>query len=173
MVVLTPWGTPALGVICGLLETGDSALSKAISHLQKTGYLQVCKGYLANKPRTWVKATMAGADAFDAHISALREISYGNSRRQIWVLTKTLKTNSAPGRGSRKVLSQNEPAEDFTVWRGLVLFVASLGRIFIKHQILVGLIGERTIAAELLVFLCAQFAHPVHRLIKSHGLRLG
>lgn len=58
-----------------LLETDDSALSKAITHLENAGYVKVTKGYFGNRPRTWVVTTTKGATAFRRHVSALQEIA--------------------------------------------------------------------------------------------------
>ena len=60
-----------------LLETDDSALSKAISTLKTAGYLMVRKGYVGNRPRTWLTATPAGSAAMKIHIAALQAIAAG------------------------------------------------------------------------------------------------
>lgn len=57
-----------------ILQASDSVLSKAISHLQEGGYVAGRKGYVGTRPRTWVRATAAGQEAFAAHLRALREI---------------------------------------------------------------------------------------------------
>ena len=58
-----------------LLEADDSVLSKAVSHLERTGYVKVTKGYVGNRPRTWVESTPTGAHAFQQHLVALRAIA--------------------------------------------------------------------------------------------------
>ena len=58
-----------------LIETDDSSLSKAVSRLETTGYVAVRKGYVANKPRTWVRATAAGLKALRVHSAALHAIT--------------------------------------------------------------------------------------------------
>ena len=60
-----------------LLEANDSVLSKAISHLEKAGYVKVTKGYVGNRPRTWIESTMKGHRAYQNHLLALRAISEG------------------------------------------------------------------------------------------------
>ncbi len=60
-----------------ILETEDSALSKAISHLERAGYVKVTKGYAGNRPRTWIQATTTGHRAYQAHLLALRAITEG------------------------------------------------------------------------------------------------
>lgn len=63
-----------------LIETEDSALSKAITRLNKEGYLVARKGYVDNKPRTWLRATPAGLKALARHSAALQAISTGYPR---------------------------------------------------------------------------------------------
>jgi DNA-binding MarR family transcriptional regulator len=58
-----------------LIETDDSALSKAISRLEADHYIGVRKGYVANKPRTWLRATPAGLKALRTHSAALQAIA--------------------------------------------------------------------------------------------------
>lgn len=57
-----------------VLQCGDSALSKAIAHLQAAGYVAARRGVVGGRQRTWVRSTAAGRDAFAAHLNALREI---------------------------------------------------------------------------------------------------
>lgn len=58
-----------------LLETDDSALSKAISTLSTAAYVAVRKGYVGNRPRTWVTVTVAGSAAMNIHVAALQAIA--------------------------------------------------------------------------------------------------
>jgi len=60
-----------------LLETNDSALSKAISTLKTAGNLMVRKVYVGNRPRRWLTATPAGSVATKVHIAALQAIAAG------------------------------------------------------------------------------------------------
>lgn len=60
-----------------LLEADDSVLSKSIAHLEKVGYVKVHKGYLGNRPRTWIEATEKGHTAYLQHLAALRAIAGG------------------------------------------------------------------------------------------------
>lgn len=57
-----------------VLQVGDSALSKSISHLQVTGYVTTRRGEVGSRPRTWVCSTAKGERAFTAHLQALQEI---------------------------------------------------------------------------------------------------
>ena len=65
------------GTLRDLLETDDSALSKAIGTLGAAGYLAVRKGYVGNRPRTWLTATSAGITALRIHVAALQAIAAG------------------------------------------------------------------------------------------------
>ncbi|WP_426183658.1 transcriptional regulator [Microbacterium sp. TWP3-1-2b2] len=57
-----------------ILQVGDSALSKSISHLHVTGYVSTRRGDVGSRPRTWVRSTAKGERAFTAHLRALQEI---------------------------------------------------------------------------------------------------
>lgn len=52
---------------------GDSLLSKHVSALDKAGYMQVTKGYVGKKPRTWYALTDEGAPAFD-YVATLHQV---------------------------------------------------------------------------------------------------
>lgn len=60
--------------LADILQVGDSALSKAISHLHDTGYVFSRKRQVNSRPRTTVHATKLGRDAFAGHLQALRDI---------------------------------------------------------------------------------------------------
>lgn len=62
------------GTLADIIQAGDSAVSKAISHLQIAGYVFARKGYVGSRPRTWVHSTAAGQKAFAGHLRALRAI---------------------------------------------------------------------------------------------------
>jgi DNA-binding MarR family transcriptional regulator len=53
----------------------DSALSKQVSTLAKAEYVEVRKGYVGNRPRTWLRITGTGRDALAGHVAALQEIA--------------------------------------------------------------------------------------------------
>lgn len=53
----------------------DSALSKQVTTLEGAGYVSVRKGAVARRPRTWVRLTRAGRQAFAGHLDALRAIA--------------------------------------------------------------------------------------------------
>ena len=58
-----------------VIEADDSVLSKAISHLEKLGYVRVKKGYVGNRPRTRISSSGKGRRAFSAHVQALHAIT--------------------------------------------------------------------------------------------------
>jgi DNA-binding MarR family transcriptional regulator len=72
--------------ICGLLAgaewvefavvrdsvgVSDSVLSKHSRALEEAGYLEVRKGAVGRRPRTWFRLTGAGREAFAAHLAWL------------------------------------------------------------------------------------------------------
>lgn len=59
------------------VQLTDSALSKAVSVLEDAGYVKVRKAFVGKFPRTWLKLTKSGHDAFAAHLAALRDIVGG------------------------------------------------------------------------------------------------
>ena len=52
----------------------DSALSKQLITLDEAGYVQIRKGFIGKRPRTWAKLTTLGRAAFEQHVAALQEI---------------------------------------------------------------------------------------------------
>ncbi len=57
------------------VEITDSALSKQSATLESAGYLEVTKGRVGRKPRTWLALTDAGRAALTRHLAALRAIT--------------------------------------------------------------------------------------------------
>jgi DNA-binding MarR family transcriptional regulator len=57
-----------------LLELTDGNLGAHLAKLEEAGYVQVKKTFVARKPRTFITATGKGRDAFEEHISALKQI---------------------------------------------------------------------------------------------------
>jgi DNA-binding MarR family transcriptional regulator len=53
----------------------DSVLSKQIKQLEDAGYVKMRKGAANGRPRTWIRLTGRGRQAFAAHVAALREIA--------------------------------------------------------------------------------------------------
>ncbi len=75
--------------ICGLLASGadwvefaalrdaagisDSVLSKQSRLLEDAGYVEVRKGAVGRRPRTWFRLTPNGREAFQAHVAWLQQ----------------------------------------------------------------------------------------------------
>jgi DNA-binding MarR family transcriptional regulator len=75
--------------ICGLLASGadwvefaalrdaagisDSVLSKQSRILEDAGYVEVRKGAVGRRPRTWFRLTPNGREAFQAHVAWLQQ----------------------------------------------------------------------------------------------------
>ena len=75
--------------ICGLLASGadwvefaalrdaagisDSVLSMQSRLLEDAGYVEVSKGAVGRRPRTWFRLTPHGREAFQAHVAWLRQ----------------------------------------------------------------------------------------------------
>lgn len=57
------------------VEITDSALSKQVATLETAGYVDVAKGRVGRRPRTWLTLTDAGRDALARHLSALQAIA--------------------------------------------------------------------------------------------------
>jgi DNA-binding MarR family transcriptional regulator len=76
--------------ICGLLAAGadwiefaalrdaagisDSVLSKQSRVLEEAGYVQVRKGAVGRRPRTWFRLTPAGREAVQGHLAWLAQL---------------------------------------------------------------------------------------------------
>jgi len=77
--------------ICGLLASGadwvefaalrdsagisDSVLSKQSRLLEDAGYVDVRKGAVGRRPRTWFRLTPHGREAFHAHVAWLQQVA--------------------------------------------------------------------------------------------------
>lgn len=57
-----------------VVEVSDSLLSQHMTRLEEAGYVQVRKGHVGKRPRTWLSLTAEGRVAFDEHVAALRAI---------------------------------------------------------------------------------------------------
>lgn len=61
------------------LGVSDSVLSRHISALEKAGMVEVKKGYVGKRPRTWVSISSEGSTRLDNHVQALRELAGGGA----------------------------------------------------------------------------------------------
>jgi DNA-binding MarR family transcriptional regulator len=57
------------------VEITDSVLSKQVAVLEQAGYVEVKKGYVGKRPRTWLSLTATGRKAYTAHLAALNRIA--------------------------------------------------------------------------------------------------
>jgi len=57
------------------VEITDPALSKQCALLETAGYLEVTKGRVGRRPRTWLALTDDGRAALARHLTALRAIA--------------------------------------------------------------------------------------------------
>jgi len=57
------------------LEMSDSALSKQASTLEREGYVEIRKGYIGKRPRTWLQLTTQGRLRLSRHIDALHRLA--------------------------------------------------------------------------------------------------
>ncbi|HWC78752.1 MAG TPA: transcriptional regulator [Pseudonocardiaceae bacterium] len=63
------------GFVRDSVKLSDSALSKQVTTLSKNGQVEVRKGYVGKRPRTWLNLTATGRDVLAEHISALQAIA--------------------------------------------------------------------------------------------------
>ena len=56
------------------LDLSKSALSKHLTHLVDAGYVSQVRALRDSRNRLWLSLTELGADAYSAHVSALRAI---------------------------------------------------------------------------------------------------
>ena len=57
-----------------MLGVADSALSKHSRTLEDAGYLEVRKGSVGRRPRTWFRLTPAGRTALRSHLAWLADL---------------------------------------------------------------------------------------------------
>ena len=57
-----------------ILELTDGNLGAHLGKLNAAGYVRIEKMFIERKPRTFIKLTGKGRDAFEEHIKALKEI---------------------------------------------------------------------------------------------------
>ncbi|WP_203841494.1 winged helix-turn-helix domain-containing protein [Winogradskya humida] len=63
------------GFVRDTVGLSDSTLSKRVSQLGDAGFVEVRKGYVGKRPRTWLNLSEAGRAALRSHIAMLREIA--------------------------------------------------------------------------------------------------
>jgi DNA-binding transcriptional ArsR family regulator len=65
---------PEFSFVRDSVAISDSALSKQVSMLEKHHYVDVKKGYVGKRPRTWLNITQPGLTALALHVRALERI---------------------------------------------------------------------------------------------------
>ena len=60
-----------------LLKLTDGNLGAHLAKLEEARYIKIEKTFVERKPRTYVKATGKGRDAFADHVDALKQIIKG------------------------------------------------------------------------------------------------
>ena len=60
-------------VVRDSVGVSDSVLSKQSRALEEAGYLEVRKGAVGRRPRTWFRLTPEGRSAFAGHVAWLQE----------------------------------------------------------------------------------------------------
>jgi DNA-binding transcriptional ArsR family regulator len=73
LLAATQWAE--FGYVRDALEMSDSALSKQVTTLGRLAYVDVDKGYVGKRPRTWLRLSGAGRAALRGHIAALEQIA--------------------------------------------------------------------------------------------------
>ena len=63
------------GFVRDSVDLTDPALSKQVSTLSKAEYVEVRKGYVDKKPRTWLRVTSHARTRLKRHIRALQAIA--------------------------------------------------------------------------------------------------
>lgn len=71
------------GFVRDQVEVSDSVLSKQVTALEEAGYVNVRKGFVGRRPRTWFSLTRAGRQRFDRHLAALHRIAAGDLGDQV------------------------------------------------------------------------------------------
>lgn len=69
----TDWAE--FGTVRDLTRLSDSMLSKHSQVLADAEYLEVHKGAVGRRPRTWFRITRHGRQAYESHLAALRQLT--------------------------------------------------------------------------------------------------
>ena len=75
MAYLSEVDRAEFGLVRDCVELTAPVLSKQVGTLEEAGYVQVDKGYVGKRPRTWLSLTRTGRAALDQHLAALRAIA--------------------------------------------------------------------------------------------------
>ncbi|MFD2840506.1 winged helix-turn-helix domain-containing protein [Populibacterium corticicola] len=61
------------------LQVSDSVLSRQATHLESLGIIEIRKGYVGKRPRTWLALTENGRSQWASHVAALQAIAGGHA----------------------------------------------------------------------------------------------
>ncbi|MEU6890717.1 transcriptional regulator [Streptomyces sp. NPDC046557] len=75
VAALAPLDKAEFGFLRDLVEISDSALSKQVAALEEAGYVDVHKGRVGRRPRTWLSLSPEGRAVYQRHLAALRAIA--------------------------------------------------------------------------------------------------
>lgn len=59
------------------LQVSDSVLSRQAAQLEELGIVEIKKGYVGKRPRTWLGLTADGRAQWSSHLAALQAIAQG------------------------------------------------------------------------------------------------
>lgn len=74
IALLAPTDEMEFSAVRDTAGISDSTLSKQATALQAAGYIHIRKGHVGRRPRTWLRLTPEGRQAFHAHARALQLI---------------------------------------------------------------------------------------------------
>lgn len=74
VALLSPTEEMEFSAVRDAAGLSDSTLSKQATALEAAGYVGIRKGYMGKRPRTWLRLTPVGRQAFDSHVVALRAL---------------------------------------------------------------------------------------------------
>ncbi len=75
LAVLAPTQHAEFSAVRDAARLSDSVLSKQATTLAEHGYLDIRKGHVGKRPRTWFSITATGRQALTTHIAALQAIA--------------------------------------------------------------------------------------------------
>ncbi|MEV6930283.1 transcriptional regulator [Dactylosporangium sp. NPDC051485] len=73
LLAATDWAE--FGFVRDTVGLSDSALSKQVTTLTRLEFVEVDKGYVGKRPRTWLRLSATGRSALGRHVAALQQIA--------------------------------------------------------------------------------------------------
>jgi len=80
LVTLPPKAQADFRYLRDLLKVTDGNLGAHLQTLERAGYIEVEKTFVARKPRTFLSVTAKGRRAFRSHVQALNRITSGTEK---------------------------------------------------------------------------------------------